>query len=74
MTDDTQKIMEELRVVRKLLINLTAEVISMKAVVALAGKPPGMTVDQVIRQMDENVRQLRNQISEFDVESDDTSG
>ncbi len=71
MTDDTQIILQELRVVRKLVINLTAEIISMKAVVAVAGKPAGMTVEQVIKTMDDNVRQLRNQLSEFDIEDTD---
>ena len=71
MTEDTQKILEELRIVRKLVIHLTAEVISMKSVVAVAGTPEGMTVDQVIKSMDETVRLVRNQIMEYDVESDD---
>ncbi len=71
MTEDTQKILEELRIVRKLVIHLTAEVLAMKSVVAFAGTPAGMTVEQVIKSMDETVRQVRNQIMEFDVEDDE---
>lgn len=73
MTEDTQKILEELRIVRRLIIHLTAEVISMKSVVAVAGTPEGMTVEQVIKSMDETVRQVRNQILEYDVENDEES-
>jgi hypothetical protein len=72
MNDDTEKILEELRVLRKLVINLTADVAAMKPFIAAAGKPVDMTLEEVVKQMDDTARHLRNQISEYDVEDEDS--
>ena len=65
---DTEKILEELRVIRKLVVHLAADVASMKPFVGAAGKAAGMTLDQAMAQMSETATHIRNQLSEFDVE------
>ena len=66
---ETERIIEELRVIRKLLIHVTADVASMKPFVAAAGKAAGMTLDQAIEQMNETATHLRKQLSELEPES-----
>jgi hypothetical protein len=63
---ETERILEELRVIRKLVIHVAADVASMKPFVAAAGKAAGMTLDQAIEQMNETATHLRKQLSEFE--------
>jgi hypothetical protein len=65
---ETEKLLEELRVIRKLVVHVAADVASMKPFVAAAGKAAGMTLDQAIEQMNETATNIRNQLSEFERE------
>ena len=65
---DTEKIVEELRVIRKLVVHMAADVASMKPFVAAAGKAAGMTLEQAIEQMNETATNIRNQLSQVDVD------
>ena len=66
---ETERILEEVRVIRKLVIHVAADVASMKPFVAAAGKAAGMTLDQAIEQMNETATHIRNQLSEIDLKS-----
>jgi hypothetical protein len=65
---DTEKILEELRLIRKLVVHVAADVASMKPFVAAAGKAAGMTLEQAVEQMNETATNIRNQLSQADVD------
>lgn len=67
---DTERIFEELRLLRKLVIHVAADVASMKPFVGAAGKAAGMTLEQAMEQMNETARHIRNQLSESGVEGE----
>lgn len=60
---ETERILEELRVIRKLVIHVAADVASMKPFVGSAGNAGGMTLDQVMAQMSETATHIRDQLS-----------
>ncbi len=66
--NDCERILEELRGIRKLVGHVAADVASMKPFVAAAGKSAGMTLEQAIEQMNETATNIRNQLPEFAAE------
>ncbi len=71
MTDDTQKILAELRIHRTILLELTADVAALKLGVCAAVKADGLTAGQVSDMMADLTRQMKNRFSEYDVRPDD---
>ena len=71
MTDDTQKILRELRILRTILLEQNADIAALKLGVLAAINSEGMTAGQVSDMMADLTRQMKNRFVEYDVRPDD---